>query len=617
MTHDAIFVLVLLAVAAGLMATNRVRYDLVALMVLVALMLSGVLTIPQTLAGFGSPVFVLVAGMLVLGEMLARTGVAQAVGDWMLARGGTSEARLLVLVMGCAAVLSAVMASSAVVAIFIPVVVRIAQRTRLDERRMLMPMSFAALIGGTLTLIGTNPNIVVHEELKEQGFAGFGFFSLLPVAAAVLLAAIAYMLLVGRRLLGRGAGGEDGGREPSGRGLFDLWDDYRGEAELRSLHVGPASGLEGLTLAASRLEGTPGVRVAGLLRSGPGGERRIAAPSLETELHAGDVLVCVGSPQALRVLEEEHALERRDPTERSRQRWLWESGGARVIVPPDSRLVGLTLRASELEAQAGIRVLGVRRHGKRVTDFEGERLRAADELFVVGPWAGIERLQKRPHDVIVVELPREQAEIVPSYRRLPVALAILLAMVLVTALGIVPLLPAVLLACLAAVLTRCLTMEDAYRAIPWSILLLLAGMLPLADALYHTGGTRVLVDELVGATGQAGPRVTLSVLFFITAGMSLVLSNVAAAVLVAPIAVYAAADLGVSPYPLAAAVLMGASAAYATPISTPVVTLVVNPGRYRFLDFVRVGLPLLLLTWLVVLLLTPLVFPFHPVGLLN
>ena len=608
MSTEAIFVLALLALAAGLMASNRVRYDVVGLMVLVALMLSGVLTVREAMAGFGSPVLVLVAGMLVLGEMLARTGVAQMVGDWMLERGGRSETRLLVLIMVGAAVLSAVMASTAVAAIFIPIVVRIAKRTGLDERRMLMPMSFAVLIGGTLTLIGTNPNIVVHEELKGRGFDGFAFFSILPIGAAVLAVALAYFLLVGRRLLTSKA--DDGERAPAGRALLELWEDYRDDEEIHSLRIPPDAALVGQTLAASGIDRPGGVRLIGILRAQRGGQERAAAPSLETELREGDVLVLVGAPGPMRALRDEHGLVVVEASERNRQRWLWELGAAGVIVHPDSRLVGRTLLESELEADQGIRVLGMRRGGARVAGFEDVRLRAADELFLVGPWARIEKLREQRHEVIVVEMPREQAEIVPSYRRLPVAVVILAAMVGLTAFDIIPLLPAVLLAGLAAVLTRCLTMEQAYRAIPLSILVLLAGMLPLADAMDKTGGTRFLVEELVGATGGAGPRATMSVLFLITAGLSLILSNVAAAVLVVPIAIYAAADLGVSPYPFAVAVLMAASSAYATPISSPVVTLVVNPGRYRFIDFVRVGLPLLLLTWLVVLVLTPWVFPF-------
>ena len=207
-------------------------------------------------------------------------------------------------------------------------------------------------------------------------------------------------------------------------------------------------------------------------------------------------------------------------------------------------------------------------------------------------------------------MPAELADVVPSHRRMPVALMILVGMVLLTVFDLVPLVAAVLLAVLAAVFTRCLTMEDAYRSLHLSSLVLVAGMLPLADALDQTGGTQLIVDNLLQAAGDSGPYFMLTIIFFLTAGLSLVLSNTASAVLVAPIAIYAADALSVSPYPFAVAVLIAASSAYSTPVSTPVVTLVVEPGRYRFTDFVKVGFPLLLLSYLVTLLVAPLIFPF-------
>ena len=232
MFSEATFVFVLIGVAAALMASNRVRFDIVALLVVIALMLSGVLSVGESLAGFGSPVIVLVVGLLVVGEMLARTGVARAVGNSILKHGGGDETRLLVLIMVGAAVLGSVMSSTAVVAIFIPIILRIARQTRLGASRLLLPMSYAALISGMLTLIATTPNIVVHEELIDAGFTGFGFFSFAPVGIGVLAVAILYMLFVGRRLLRADEwAGRPGQRE---RSIFELWDDYRGDRDPRS-----------------------------------------------------------------------------------------------------------------------------------------------------------------------------------------------------------------------------------------------------------------------------------------------------------------------------------------------------------------------------------------------
>ena len=246
-----------------------------------------------------------------------------------------------------------------------------------------------------------------------------------------------------------------------------------------------------------------------------------------------------------------------------------------------------------------------------MTDYTNIRLAAGDSMLVIGPWSHIQPLQSLHHEFVVLEMPTEYKELIPAYRRKPLALFILVGMVLLTVFEVVPIVAAVMMAAMAAVMTRCLTMEDSYRAIHWSSLVLVAGMLPLADALQKTGGTKIIVDALMYSVGNANPGVMLTMIFFLTALLGMFLSNTAAAVLVAPIAIIAADSLGVSPYPFALAVLIAASAAFMTPISTPVVTLVVEPGRYGFMDFVKVGVPLTLLTWLVTLIVAPLFFPFE------
>ena len=607
MNPDMIFVFALIGVAAVLMASNKVRFDIVALLVVLALMLSGVLSVGEALAGFGSSVVILVAGLLVIGEMLARTGVARAVGDWILKKGGTSETRLLVLIMLGAGFLGSIMSSTAVVAIFIPIVLRIAAETKLNSSRLLMPMSYAALISGMLTLIATTPNIVVHEELKEAGFTGFGFFGFTLVGLAILVVAVAYMLLFGRRLLAGEAG--DAASSNTARSTFDIWEDFRTGEDYQRLRIDERSPLADITLAEADLESRYRLRILGVARGG-GGEVHMAAVSPVIQLAVGDTLAVVGRPEELERFCEEQTLQPQPRSEREQKRWLWDIGGSVALIHPDSGLIGKSLRNAEFRSNHGIDVLGLRRAGEAVTEYADTRLQAADSLFLVGPWSRIRQLQTHPHDFVVLEMPAELADVVPSYRRMPVALAILVGMVLLTVFDLVPLVAAVLLAVLAAVFTRCLTMEDAYRSIHWSSLVLVAGMLPLADALYVTGGTQLIVDTLLYVAGDSGPYIMLSIIFFLTAALGLVLSNTASAVLVAPIAIYAAAALDVSPYPFAVAVLIAASSAYSTPVSTPVVTLVVDPGRYRFTDFVKVGVPLLLLSYLVTLLVAPLIFPF-------
>jgi di/tricarboxylate transporter len=608
MDFDTLFVFGLIVVAAALMASNRVRFDIVALLVVIALMLSGVLSVGEALAGFGSSVVMLVAALLVVGEMLDRTGVAAAIGSWILKKGGTSETRLLVVIMASAGALGAIMSSTAVVAIFIPIVLRIARETGIGSSRLLMPMSYAALISGMLTLIATTPNLVVSEELKNAGYTEFGFFSFTLVGLAVLVVAILYMLLLGRKLL---PAVEEGlVAEERSRSLFDLWDDFRLGRDYQALLISPQSSLATTTIAGSGLASHYDVTVLGILRKTSAGEKRIVTPGAEAELLAGDILVAVGSPENFERLTREQHLQPQDRSDQNLQRWLWELGGSSVLVHPESSLIGKSLRDVMFRSHYHLHVLGLRRNGKPLPDFEDTKLASADNLLVVGPWSELQQLQARHHDFVVLETPSEQAEVVPAYRRMPVALLILATMVILSIFNVVPLVAAVLMAVLAAVFSGCLTMEDSYRAIHWSSLVLVAGMLPLADALEKTGGTALIVDSLMAGVGDAGPYVMMTVLFFLTAALGLFLSNTASAVLVAPIAIFAAEALGVSPYPFAVAVLIAASAAFVTPVSTPVVTLVVDPGRDSFTDFVKVGVPLLLLTYGATMLVAPLIFPF-------
>lgn len=604
MTAEVIFVFALIVVAAGLMASNRVRYDIVALLVVLALMLSGVLSVGEAISGFGSSVVVLVAALLVVGEMLSRTGATRAVGDFILNKGGRSEPRLLILIMGSAALLGGVMSSTAIVAIFIPIVLRVAAATKGSAARLLLPMSYAALISGMLTLVATTPNIVVTEELKDAGLPGFGFFSFTPVGLAVLAVAMGYLLLA-RRWLAAGGGARETGIRP-GRSINELWRDFHTSGGLDSLRVAAGSPMVGKTVGEAEGENALGIRVVGIRR----GEERLAAPDSNTLLRAGDVLLVIGEHEMHDRLIAEAQLQRQPIPDRERQRWLWEAGGAVVLVHPESQLIGKSLRDCEFQTTYGLRVLGVRHAKQPVADFEDATLRASDSLFVVGPWSRIDQLQTYLHDFVVTELPHEQTDIVKGYRKMPIALGILAAMVLLIVFNVVPLVAAVVMAALAAVMTRCLTMEEAYRSIHWSSLVLVAGMLPLADALEQTGATDVIVGSILSVAGDAGPRTMLTVVFFLTALLGLFLSNTASAVLVAPIAICIARTLDISPYPLAVAVVIAASAAYSTPVSTPVVTLVVDPGRYSFMDFVKVGTPLLLLTYLVTILLAPLLFPF-------
>ncbi|MEM6578285.1 MAG: SLC13 family permease [Pseudomonadota bacterium] len=603
---DATFVFVLIGAAGAMMASNRVRFDLVAMIVVTALILSGILSADQALSGFGSPVVIMVAALLIIGEMLDRTGVAHAIGDQILKYGGSSEMRLTVFLMLGAAFLGCVMSSTAIVAIFIPIILRVASDTGLSQSRLLLPMSYAALISGMLTLIATPPNLVVSDTLKEAGYDPLGFFSFFPIGLVILIAAILYITGFARWLL-PGAPDEDDGEGSSSaqsqRTALSLLETYD---LLDAFYVFEITEEPKQELATIFKELDARI----LARNRPSLSRQSADTFVpEMELYPDDRLLVTGSPSDIKALAQVPAFRLvRQIAEHSRE-WYDATGIADMLVHPDAKVIGKTIREVEFRDRYGVEVIGVVRGDARLDDPFDKDLRAGDRLMVAGAWDMIDDLTRLNHDFVLLNLPQERAAAPAAGHKFLTALCVLAGMVLLSISGIVPVVVAVIIAATCAILFGTISPERAYGAIHWSSIVLVAGMLPLADALQRTGGADIVVDALFDMVGDSSPYVMMAVLFLITAGLGLVLSNTASAVLVAPIAIVAAETLGVSPYPLAICVLMAASAAFSTPVSTPVVTLVVAPGGYRFADFLRIGIPLTLIVGAITVALTPVFFP--------
>jgi di/tricarboxylate transporter len=609
--NESTIVFLIIGIAAMLMASNRVRFDVVALMVMMALIVSGILSVPEALSGFGNTAVVVVGGLFVVGEMLDRTGVARAVGDVILKRGGKSELQLLVLIMVSAGLLGSAMSSTAVVAIFIPVVLRIAAQTGVAATRILIPMSYAALISGMTTLIASPPNLVVSAELVSNGYRALGFFSFSLIGLAVLAVAVFYVVVFGRQMLPDDRTEDATTRRR--RTIEELWWQYDLDKYADAVEITAESPLAGQQLGATGLGTRYGTRVLVRVRRAGRDKEAISLPTSTMELEPGDVLVLIAAERAqVQHLMDEQKLRKFAAFEQQTQRWAWEIGMASVLIHPDSALIGRSLTETRFRTRYGLQAIGARQGATPIRNVETHKLAAGDSLMLHGPWSRIDALSNENHEFVLTDVPAEREDIVEAFRKAPTALLILGAMVLLSVLDVAPLVVCVLGAAMAAVVTGCLSAEQAYRSVRWNSLVLVAGMLPLADALQATGGSDLIVRALLDAFGKAGPNAMFTVLFFLTAALGLVLSNTASAVLVVPIAITAAQALEVSPYPFAIAVLIAASAAYSTPVSTPVVTLVVEPGRYRFMDFVKVGTPLLVLTWLVALFVTPLVFPYQP-----
>jgi di/tricarboxylate transporter len=612
MTTELMMVLGLLVCAIAMFAIGRPRMDAVALIVLVVLPLTGVLTIGESLAGFSDPNVVLIAALFVIGDGLVRTGVARGIGDLLIARGGTSETRLVAMLMVAVCALGSIMSSTAVTAIFIPVALRIASRVGSAPGKLMMPLSAAALISGMMTLVATTPNLVVNSELTRQGFEGFAFFAFTPFGAPILVLGVGYMLFARRWLPGEKVpAGENASGAPR---LADWIEKYRLAGRERRVRVSAGSPVVGETVAAFEARDLCHLGVIAIERP----ERRATAmieAADHQELRAGDVLIVdLPEPDAsfddrVRAL----GLETLSLADASFSDRTQDIGMAEVMIPADSRLIGMTILDAAFRTRTGLTVIGMR-HGAEA--HEGKlldaKLRIGDTLLVVGPWRRIERLAPDEAGVLVVRLPTEVKEILPvSGKALPALLCLGLVVGLMVS-GVVPNVLAALIGCLLMGAFGCINLVSAYRAIDWKTIVLIVGMLPFSIALQRTGGVDLAADALTAVTSGAGTYVILGGLFLVTMSLGMFISNSATAVLMAPVAITVAKELGAAPHPFAMIVALAASTAFITPVSSPVNTLVVSPGNYKFGDFVKIGAPFALVVMIVSVVLVPWLLPLHP-----
>lgn len=610
MNIDLVLVLVLLVAAIAMFIRARPRMDIVALIMIAALPLTGTVTVGEAIAGFSDPNIVLIAFLFVLGEGLVRTGVARRLGDWINAKAGGSEAKLVVLLMASVCGLGAFMSSTAIVAIFIPVVLRICMNTGMAPSKLMMPMSFAALISGMVTLVATAPNLVVNAELERQFGTGFGFFTITPFGVVILVLGIVYMLLARRWLPDTRA---NGGATPIRPTFRDWIDRYElAERELR-VRVPPDSPLRGHLLGELELR-EKGVNLLAIERR-LGRRRALVQPVAGTEILVDDVLLLdVRAPELeVRRLVGELGVEvlPLGATHRYLTDCTQELGMVEVILPAESSVLGLTVLQARIRREFGLTVIGLRR-GKEVIGHEllGEKLRVGDTLLLTGFWADIRCLQQDGRDFVPLNMPAELDEVLPAHDRAPHALAILVLVVALMVSGIVPNVHAVLFGCLLLGLFRCVDIASAYRAVNWQSLVLIVGMMPFSLALQRTGGVAMAADALLAVAGEGSPRMIMAAIFLLTALLGMFISNTATAILMAPVALAVATDLGASPYPFAMIVALAASTAFMTPVSSPVNTLVVGPGNYSFADFIRMGVPFSVIVMIVSVIMVPLLLPF-------
>ncbi len=593
-----------LAVLAGMLAlfvTNRWRLDLVALIGLLVLVLTEVITTAEAVAGFSAPVVLMIAGLFVVGAGLFRTGVADALGRRVERLAGESPTRLIAVMMLVTAVLSALLSSTGTVAVMLPVVLAIARRRSISPSRLLMPVAYAALLGGMLTLIGTPPNLIVSRQLVQSGLEGFGFFTFTAPGLVMLMVGIGYMLLVGRLLV------PDRGGEPDARTQapewMELFAQYGLNDQLQQLRVPRGCLLAAADVSSSELRSRYGVTLLAIASTTTKG-RFVRKAEPGTMIRDEDDLYVVGRPDliarvvsrfGLRVVAE-HAQLPDDLL-------LVDA-----VVPPRSAFVGRTLRQLRLHSGAGVTVLAQRAAASEELLLDLDRpLAAGDALLLTGSPKALRETARSRHDlVLLADLQEDDGE---RRHKAPLAIGVMLGMMLLMSFGWVSNVIAVMLAAVMLVLTGCVRIEEAYRSINFEAVVLIAAILPMATALEKTGGLTLASEALLAGSGQFGPIAVMAVLFVFTAGLSQVISNTATTVLVAPVALQAALALEVSPYAMLMTIALAASSAFMTPVASPVNTLVLSAGGYRFMDFVRVGLPLQVVMLVATLLVVPIFFP--------
>lgn len=639
MTQEMWITLSILFVAIVFFVTERLRVDVVALAVVVALMLTGILTTSEALAGFSSSAVLLIASLFIVGGAIFQTGLAAMLGQRILQIAGTSQTRLMIVIMAAVAVMSGFMSDTGVVAVMLPAIVSLAASVKLNPSKLLIPLAFASLLGGAGTLIGTPPNIIINELLLEESAKGtmiagqiikpFGFFSFTPLAIVLIIVGILYMISIGRHLLpNRKPEIEVQQAETPG----ELLEVYKLPDNLFRLRVRSKSRLIEQSIGTSGIGQKFEINILELLRPPQaqtvarlgdqrlilqGSEHKMIHPKPETVLQRDDLLIVKGSSSEIGRTAAYWNLAIQPATASDRESIIsGEVGIAEIVLPPRSSLIGKTLVDTHFGSAYNLTVLDIKRSNiSNSLDLKATRLRFGDTLLIQGEWKHIFRLKHKRRDFIVMG-ETETINLIQGRPKAPIALFILICMLLLLVVGNslgISATTATMVAALAVILTGCLTMDDAYNAIDWKSIVLIAGMLPMSTALTKVGLVDLIADGFINTLGSMGPLAVMAGLFLLTTVFTQVLSNTTTAVLIAPIAFTIAQNMpggAVQPYAFLMTVAIAASTAFASPVASPVNTLVMGAGNYHFSDYIKIGVPMIVLALIVTLIGVPILFPF-------
>lgn len=616
--------LIILVITVALFIWGRVRADIVALTALAALLVLGILTPAEALAGFSSPIVIMMIGLFVVGGAIMQTGLAKLTGNKLMALSRGNETVTFLLVMLVTSFIGAFVSNTGTVALMMPIIMSIAAGSGMQSSRFLMPLAFAGSLGGMLTLIGTPPNLVIDEVLTESGYQPLAFFSFFPVGIIVIAIGIIVLMPLSKIFLSKK---QNGKKKKQGKSLDDLVDEYQLLDNLHRYIVpsrrssaaldenGELMDIVGKTLKDLCIQKKYGVSIIeirnekksrlGLVKDV---SQNMAKSSSTIQVH--DTLYIIGKEEKINRFARDYGLRKMKDVKID----FYDLGLTEIVVMPTSNFAGLRIGDANLRKRFGINVLGVKRGDEYITDnLIATKLHVGDMLLVQGEWTNLAHLATDTSNWVVIDQPEKTADKVLLDFKAPVAAAIMLLMIAMMVFDFIPVAPvtAVIITGLLTVFTGCFrNVEAAYKTINWESIVLIAAMMPMSTALEKTGASALVSQGLVESLGSMGPTALLAGIYFTTSLMTMFISNTATAVLMAPIALVAARQVGVSPYSFLFAVTLGASMCFASPFSTPPNALVMKAGGYTFMDYVKVGLPLQIIIGVVMTFVLPLLFPY-------
>ena len=616
--------LIILVITVALFIWGRVRADIVALTALAALLVLGILTPAEALAGFSSPIVIMMIGLFVVGGAIMQTGLAKLTGNKLMALSRGNETITFLLVMLVTSFIGAFVSNTGTVALMMPIIMSIAAGSGMQSSRFLMPLAFAGSLGGMLTLIGTPPNLVIDEVLTEGGYQPLAFFSFFPVGIIVIAIGIIVLMPLSKIFLSKKQSGK---KKKQGKSLDDLVDEYQLLDNLHRYIVPsrrPSAALDengeqmdivGKTLKDLSIQKKYGVSIIeirnekksrlGLVKDV---SQNMAKSSSTIQVH--DTLYIIGEEEKMKRFASDYGLRKMKDVKID----FYDLGLTEIVVMPTSNFAGLRIGDANLRKRFGINVLGVKRGDEYITDnLIAAKLHVGDMLLVQGEWTNLAHLATDTSNWVVIDQPEKTADKVLLDYKAPVAAAIMLLMIAMMVFDFIPVasVTAVIIAGLLTVFAGCFrNVEAAYKTINWESIVLIAAMMPMSTALEKTGASALVSQGLVESLGSMGPTALLAGIYFTTSLMTMFISNTATAVLMAPIALVAAQQVGVSPYSFLFAVTLGASMCFASPFSTPPNALVMKAGGYTFMDYVKVGLPLQIIIGVVMTFVLPLLFPY-------